>query len=76
MIDREEGGEVTIEEDFDPNAVKLTGHVTGNPPFKGILQHRGWQAQKIALPELSTGPQVPNIIAPAEVEIKLVNSEQ
>ena len=76
VIDREEGEEVTIEAGFDPNAVKLTGHVTGNPPFSGILQHRGWQAKKIALPELSTGPQNPNIIAPAEVEIKLVNSEQ
>jgi hypothetical protein len=68
VIDREEGEEITIQAGFDPNAIKLTGRVTGQPPFKGILQHRGWRTSKIALPELS-GTQNPNIIAPAEVEI-------
>ena len=31
----EEDSEITVEPGFDPNAIKLTGNVTGNPPFKG-----------------------------------------
>ena len=68
IIDRNEGEEITIEAGFDPAAIKLTGNVSGEPPFKGILQHRGWRTEKIELPTLS-GTQDPGIIAPAEVEI-------
>ena len=68
IIDRNEGEEITIEAGFDPAAIKLTGNVSGEPPFKGVLQHRGWRAAKIELPTLS-GTQDPGIIAPAEVEI-------
>jgi hypothetical protein len=64
----EEGGSVTIEEGFDPSAIKLTGHVFGNPPFTGILRHHGWKATEIKFPEVPKG-QDPTIIAPAEVEI-------
>jgi hypothetical protein len=68
VIDQNEGEEITVEAGFDPAAIKLTGNVSGEPPFKGILQHRGWRAAKIELPTLS-GTQDPGIIAPAEVEI-------
>lgn len=63
-----EGEEVTVDEGFDPGAVKLTGNVTGAPPFKGILRHRGWRTRKLELPVLSDA-QDASIIAPAEVEI-------
>ena len=69
VIDRNEGDEVTVETGFDANAVKLTGNVSGDPPFKGILQHRGWRAAGFDLPTLS-GSHDPTIIAPAEVEIE------
>ena len=68
VIDQEEGEAVTVQAGFDANAIKLTGKVTGEPPFKGILQHRGWQISNFALPVLS-GTQNPKVIAPAEVEI-------
>jgi hypothetical protein len=68
VIDGLEGEPVTIEEGFDPAAVKLTGNVTGEPPFKGILRHKGWRTRKIELPVLSDA-QDPAVIAPAEVEI-------
>ncbi len=68
IIDRNEGEEITIEAGFDPAAIKLTGNVSGEPPFKGILQHRGWRTEKLELPTLS-GTQDPGIITPAEVEI-------
>ena len=68
VIDQEEGETVTIQAGFDANAIKLTGNITGEPPFTGILQHRGWKISKFTLPALS-GTQNPNIVAPAEVEI-------
>jgi hypothetical protein len=68
VIDGTEGEEVTIEKGFDPAAVKLTGNVTGEPPFKGLLRHRGWRTDKIELPVLSD-TQDAAVIAPAEVEI-------
>jgi hypothetical protein len=46
----------------------LTGKVVGEPPFKGILRHKGWQVGKLKLPTLS-GSQNAKIIAPAEVEL-------
>ena len=63
-----EGESITIPEGFDPKTIKLTGNVSGNPPFKGVLQHKGWRISRIELPTLS-GAQDPKIVAPAEVEI-------
>jgi len=69
IMNQEEGDEVTIEKGFDINKVKLSGNVTGEPPFKGILQHKGWQCININLPELAQS-RSPDIISPAEVEIQ------
>ncbi|MBT8340229.1 MAG: DUF2760 domain-containing protein [Desulfatitalea sp.] len=63
-----EGDEVTVEADFDPNALKLVGNVTGKPPFKGIVRHRGWRAGKLDIPTFS-GRKNAGIIASAEVEV-------
>jgi Domain of unknown function (DUF2760) len=68
VIDGGEGEEITVEKGFDPGAIKLTGNVTGDPPFKGILRHKGWRTKKLELPVLSDA-QDAAIIAPAEVEI-------
>ena len=68
VIDEKEGDQITIQHDFDPTTIKLTGNVTGEPPFKGIVRHRGWKAKRLEMPTLS-GSQEPGIIAPAEVEI-------
>lgn len=69
VMDQAEGEEVEIPLDFDPGVIKLTGNVVGEPPFNGILRHKGWQVGKMNLPTLS-GRQNAEIIAPAEVEIK------
>lgn len=63
-----EESEVTVPADFDPVTIKLTGNVTGSPPFKGIVRHRGWRAERLEPPTLSGDPD-PRIVAPAEVEI-------
>jgi hypothetical protein len=65
----EEGVTVEVQADFDREAIKLKGNVVGEPPFSGILRHRGWQLRKISLPELSE-QENPDLIAPAEVEIQ------
>lgn len=67
VIDKDEGEEVTIDR-VDAHAVMLTGEVVGEPPFKGMLRHRGWQAKRLELPTLS-GSGDSTVIMPAEVEI-------
>ena len=67
-MDQTEGDSVTVPVGFDAGAIKLTGNVSGEPPFTGTLQHRGWKASSFNLPTLS-GHQNPDIIAPAEVEL-------
>jgi hypothetical protein len=64
----DDGSEVVVDADFDRAAVRLTGNVTGSPPFRGTLQHGGWRAARVSLPQ-PTGDADPAIIAPAEVEI-------
>jgi Domain of unknown function (DUF2760) len=53
---------------FDPSTVQLTGNVTGQPPFRGVLKHPGWRVREIKLPPLPEG-QDPFVIQPAEVEL-------
>jgi len=64
-----EGDEVTISEGFDPSAIRLTGNVSGRPPFRGSLRHAGWRASQVKLPDQPPG-QDPRIVSPAEVEIE------
>ncbi len=69
VLNKEEGDLVNIEAGFDPDSIKLTGNVSGQPPFKGILRHRGWRAGKKDVPKLSDVIDS-SIITPAEVEIE------
>jgi hypothetical protein len=63
-----EGAKVELPVGFDANRTRVTGNVTGEPPFRGTLAHHGWRVESIRLPELSAGHD-PTIIAPAEVEL-------
>jgi hypothetical protein len=53
---------------FDPSAIRLTGNVTGAPPFKGTLEHHGWRVTKIKVQKPPEG-QDAFVVAPAEVEL-------
>ena len=64
----EDGSEVVVESGFDPAAIRLTGNVSGTPPFRGTLQHAGWRVTKVALPQ-SPADVDATILAPAEVEL-------
>lgn len=64
----EEESRVTLEAGFNPAENRITGNVVGQPPFNGVLVHRGWKVTKADLPKLAEGHD-PKVIAPAEVEL-------
>ena len=66
VLKGEEDGPVALEADFSTEAVRLTGNVTGEPPFAGTLVHKGWRAAAINLPDVSEGFR---IVGQAEVEM-------
>jgi hypothetical protein len=68
VFSSEEDQPITVQNGFDPAAVKLIGNVSGSAPVKGILRHRGWRVKEVNLPSLPQGPGR-EIVAPAEVEI-------
>jgi hypothetical protein len=68
VLDQEEGQIFTLQKGFDTAAVKLVGNVAGEPPFTGVIRHKGWKTAKLELPTLSAS-QDASLIAPAEVEI-------
>jgi hypothetical protein len=68
VIASEEDQPVTVPAGFDPAAIKLVGNVTGEPPIRGVLRHRGWRVKEVTLPSLPQGSGRA-IVAPAEVEI-------
>jgi hypothetical protein len=63
-----EGARVTLQEGFDPSAIRLTGNVVGKAPFTGNLVHRGWRAADVKLPRVANTHDT-RILAPAEVEL-------
>ncbi|MGD0528293.1 MAG: DUF2760 domain-containing protein [Polyangiaceae bacterium] len=64
----EEGAKVSLPAGFDADTVKLVGDVKGEPPYAGVMRHRGWRVKKLTLPSLVGGHDA-HILAPAEVEL-------
>ncbi|KMQ50495.1 hypothetical protein CHISP_2613 [Chitinispirillum alkaliphilum] len=67
--EKEEGEKIHITGEFDPEKYRLTGNVTGNPPYDGVLRHRGWKATKCELPIWQGKEESSDVIAPAEMEL-------
>jgi Domain of unknown function (DUF2760) len=68
IIESDEGQPVTVEDPVDLTAVKLIGNVTGKPPLRGLLRHKGWRVKSVDLPPLPE-EKGRSVVAPAEVEI-------
>lgn len=68
ILNSEEDQPVTVPGGFDPAAIKLIGNVTGEPPVRGVLRHRGWRVKELNLPPLPLGAGR-MVVAPAEVEL-------
>jgi len=64
----DEGTPVEVPAGFDPSAIRLTGNVTGHPPFRGRLIHHGWRVKEFKLPTGSEGIDE-FVVAQAEVEL-------
>jgi hypothetical protein len=69
LVENEEGTKLTVMPGFDPEQYKLTGNVTGTPPFKGTVRHHGWKVTKHELPVWNGRDESAEVIAPAEIEI-------
>jgi hypothetical protein len=67
--DGAEGAPLTLSKDYDSHRYRLIGRVTGEPPFKGRVLHRGWLTAAVKLPERIDPKAGGNVIAPAEVEL-------
>lgn len=63
-----EGASVAVPAGFNAQRIRLTGNVSGQPPFRGTLKHHGWVATSVRFPALATSLD-PTVIAPAEVEL-------
>jgi hypothetical protein len=68
ILKDEEGATVNVPAAFDANQIRLTGNVTGQPPFKGTLKHHGWTATELKFPTLAENMDY-RVLAPAEVEL-------
>lgn len=64
----EEGAKITLQKGFDAQKVRLSGNVSGEPPYTGTLGHRGWKAREVKLPKMAEGHDA-SIVAPAEIEL-------
>ncbi len=63
-----EGTAMTVPAGFDSQRIRLTGNVSGNPPFRGTLKHHGWIVTDVRMPAISDALD-PRVVAPAEVEL-------
>lgn len=64
-----EGSAVVVQPGFDAYSVRLSGNVTGEPPFRGTLRHRGWRVTRVDLPLQADAARRELVVAPAEVEL-------
>lgn len=69
LAKEEEGGRVRVPAGFDPARYRLTGDVSGDPPFEGTLRHHGWKAKKCEMPAWTGGADSALVVAPSEVEV-------
>lgn len=67
----EEGSRITVPAAYAADEYRLLGKISGDPPFTGILLHKGWKTESVKLPRIlkSDENRLPSI-APAQVELK------
>ncbi|MEO0795202.1 MAG: DUF2760 domain-containing protein [Verrucomicrobiota bacterium] len=71
VTDKTENAAITLEPGYAVSDYRLVGKVQGEPPYNGLLVHKGWKVTDFKLPKLSLteGAPLPPI-APAQVELK------
>lgn len=69
VMEENEGAAVKIPAGYDAGQIKIVGKVSNDPPFNGVIVHRGWKAHKRSLPK-KVGEQTNEVLCPAEVEVR------
>lgn len=69
VMEENEGSKITVPQGYDSTKIKVVGKVLGQPPYAGVLVHKGWKAHKRSLPK-KVGIQLAEVICPAEVEVR------
>jgi hypothetical protein len=70
LIQEGEGSERDLPPGYDVGRFRVTGNVHGEPPFRGIVAHHGWEATHCEVPQWSGSAESARVIAPVEVEVK------
>jgi hypothetical protein len=67
-----EGDRITIDPAADPNRYRLQGKLAPQPPYSGVVVHRGWKTTRLALPRRTRpiDPAGENIVAPVDVDVR------
>lgn len=65
-----EGTTISVPATHRADEYRLTGKLSGQAPFNGIVVHRGWKTTKIKLPKIIVPDGEVPCIAPAEIEVK------
>jgi len=61
-----EGQPTTIVSGYNPDTVKVVGHVKGSAPYRGVVRHQGWKVTALHVPQHRAADFV---LYPAEVEV-------
>lgn len=69
LLSEDEGAVITIPKGYDPSVIKVIGRVKGEPPYQGVLRHKGWKAHKESLPKTTIQGER-SVVCPAEIEVK------
>ena len=69
IVTDEEGATVEVPAGFDAARFRLTGKLTGDAPFRGVLRHHGWEATQCELPVFTGSESAAKAIAAAEIEL-------
>ena len=67
VVEQAEGSDVSLPS--PANRFRLVGNVGAAAPSRGRLQHQGWQATKLELPQYTGPAEAARVVAPAEVEV-------
>ena len=67
-----EGDRITVDPAADPNRYRLQGKLAHQPPYSGVVVHRGWKTTRLTLPRHTRpiDPAGENIVAPIDVEVR------
>ena len=67
-----EGDRITVDPAADPNRYRLQGKLAQQPPYSGVVVHRGWKTTRLTLPRHTRpiDPSGENIVAPVDVEVR------